>query len=143
MDSHPQQLFTQTTLPVHVNLQSDTERQCFVEQRTDSAVSPPDPALGSMVSAAPVFSRSPWQNPYAERVIGLIRRECLDHLIVLNEDHLRKILKEYVHYYNESRPHHSLERNAPVPRSIEPSALGAVVAVPQVGGLHHLNTRAV
>jgi hypothetical protein len=58
MDSHPQQLFTQTTLPVHVNLQSDTERQCLVEQRTDSAVSPRDPALGSMVPTASVFSWS-------------------------------------------------------------------------------------
>ena len=86
--------------------------------------------------------QSPWQNPYAERVIGSIRRECLDHLIVLNEDHLRKILMEYVLYYNASRPHLSLERNAPVPRSVEAPALGAVVSVPQVGGLHHLYTRA-
>ena len=64
--------------------------------------------------------QSPWQNPYAERVIGSIRRECLDHLIVLCENHLGRILKEYVHYYNESRPHLSLERNAPIPRSVEP-----------------------
>ncbi len=86
--------------------------------------------------------QSPWQNPYAERVIGSIRRECLDHLIVLSEDHLRWILREYVRYYNETRPHLSLERNAPMPRSVELSALGAVVAVPQVGGLHHRYTRA-
>jgi transposase InsO family protein len=94
--------------------------------------------LKEIVTAA----QSPWQNPYAERVIGSIRRECLDHLIVLGEQHLRSILKSYVNYYNVSRPHLSLERNAPVPRSIEPSALGAVVAVPQVGGLHHRYTRA-
>jgi len=86
--------------------------------------------------------QSPWQNPYAERVIGSIRRECLNHLIILGERHLRSILSEYVNYYNVSRPHLSLERNAPVPRSVEPSAFGAVVAVPQVGGLHHLYTRA-
>jgi putative transposase len=86
--------------------------------------------------------QSPWQNPYAERVIGSIRRECLDHLIILGERHLRSILRDYVSYYNVSRPHLSLERNAPIPRSVEPSALGAVVAVPQVGGLHHLYTRA-
>ena len=86
--------------------------------------------------------QSPWQNPYAERAIGSIRRECLDHLIILSEHHLRRILKEYVCYYNESRPHLSLDRNAPIPRSVEPSALGAVVAVPQVGGLHHVYTRA-
>lgn len=85
--------------------------------------------------------QSPWQNPYAERVIGSIRRECLDHMIVLGENHFRQILREYVGYYNESRPHLALERNAPVPRSVEPSALGAVLAVPQVGGLH-LYTRA-
>jgi len=86
--------------------------------------------------------QSPWQNPYAERVIGSIRRECLDHVIVLGENHLRQILREYVRYYNESRPHLSLERNAPAPRSIEPPALGAVLVVPQVGGLHHRYTRA-
>ncbi len=86
--------------------------------------------------------QSPWQNPYAERVIGSIRRECLDHLIILGENHLRQILREYVRYYNESRPHLSLERNAPSPRSIEPPALGAVLAVPQVSGLHHRYTRA-
>src|SRR6266436_258984 len=81
--------------------------------------------------------QSPWQNPYAERVIGSIRRECLNHVIVLGERHLRSLLKNYVNYYNVSRPHLSLERNAPVPRSIEPPAFGVVVAVPQVGGLHH------
>src|SRR2546425_1622305 len=86
--------------------------------------------------------QSPWQNPYAERVIGSIRRECLDHLIILGERHLRNILQDYVNYYNVSRPHLSLGRNAPIPRSVEPSALGAVVAVPQVGGLHHRYTRA-
>ncbi len=86
--------------------------------------------------------QSPWQNPYAERVIGSIRRECLDHLIILSERHLRNILKEYIRYYNESRPHLSLERNAPIPRGIESPSRGPVVAIPQVGGLHHLYTRA-
>src|SRR2546426_8910922 len=86
--------------------------------------------------------QSPWQNPYAERVNGSIRRECLDHLIILGEPHLRSILSDYVNYYNVSRTHLSLERNAPVPRSVEPLALGAVVAVPQVGGLDHRYTRA-
>jgi putative transposase len=86
--------------------------------------------------------QSPWQNPYAERLIGSIRRECLDHLIVLNEGHLRKILKEYVRYYNQSRPHLSLDRNAPIPRDIEPPSQGSIVAFPEVGGLHHRYTRA-
>src|SRR3989442_5346781 len=81
--------------------------------------------------------QSPWQNPYAERVIGSIRRECLNHLIILGENHLRQILREYLRCYNESRPHLSMEMNAPVPRTIEPPAIGAVVPVPQAAGLHH------
>jgi transposase InsO family protein len=86
--------------------------------------------------------RSPWQNPYCERVIGSIRRECLDHLIVLNEAHLRRILASYFEYYHRSRPHLSLERNAPVARRVERPAEGKVIAIPQVGGLHHRYTRA-
>src|SRR5262245_18115853 len=86
--------------------------------------------------------RSPFQNPYAERVIGSIRRECLDHLIVLNEDHLRRILQAYFKYYHESRPHQSLVRNSPTPREIEPPSKGKVIALPQVGGLHHRYRRA-
>jgi len=86
--------------------------------------------------------QSPWQNPYAERVIGSIRRECLDHLIVLNEGHLLWILREYVRYYNESRPHLGLEGNSPEPRRVEPPSGGPVVAVPVLGGLHHCYRRA-
>jgi len=86
--------------------------------------------------------KSPWQNPYAERVIGSIRRECLDHVIVLGEQHLRRILKMYVAYYNEARPHLSLERNAPVRRNVEPPSRGRVIAISQVGGLHHRYQRA-
>jgi len=86
--------------------------------------------------------KSPWQNPFAERVIGSIRRECLDHVIVFGEAHLRRILTAYVRYYNQSRTHLSLERNAPVPRDIEPPARGRVIAISQVGGLHHLYKRA-
>ena len=81
--------------------------------------------------------QSPWQNPYAERLIGSIRRECLDHLIVLGEGQLRQILREYFDYYNEMRPHQSLEKNSPVPREIEPPGKGKIISVPQVGGLHH------
>jgi putative transposase len=86
--------------------------------------------------------RSPWQNPYAERVIGSIRRECLDHVIVLNERHLRRILTSYFAYYHESRTHLSLERNSPVPRRVEHPSEGKVIAIPQVGGLHHRYRRA-
>jgi putative transposase len=87
-------------------------------------------------------AQSPWQNPYAERLIGSIRRECLDHLIVLNERQLWRILREYFAYYNEVRPHQSLERNAPVPREVEPPARGKIISLPQVGGLHHRYLRA-
>ena len=86
--------------------------------------------------------RSPWQNPYAERIIGSIRRECLNHVIVLNEDHLRRILTSYLEYYHEARPHLSLNRNSPDPRDIEPPDQGKVIAIPQVGGLHHRYHRA-
>jgi putative transposase len=84
---------------------------------------------------------SPWQNPYCERVIGSIRRECLVHLIVLNEKHLHRILTDYFDYYHNSQPHLSLDRNSPTPREVEPPFEGEVVAVPQVGGLHHRYTR--
>src|SRR6266536_5738278 len=83
-----------------------------------------------------------WQNPYAERLIGSIRRECLDHLIVCNERELRRILREYFAYYNEVRPHQSLEMNAPVAREVEPPAKGKIISLPQVGGLHHRYLRA-
>jgi putative transposase len=86
--------------------------------------------------------RSPWQNPFAERVIGSIRRECLDHLIIINESHLRHTLSSYFDYYHEARPHQSLDQNAPHPREIEPPSKGRVIADPQVGGLHHRYRRA-
>ena len=89
-----------------------------------------------------IAPRSPWQNPYAERVIGSIRRECLDHVIVLNERHLRRILRSYFEYYHASRTHLSLNRNAPIKREVEPPTQGRVVAIPQVGGLHHRYRRA-
>ena len=86
--------------------------------------------------------RSPWQNAYAERLIGSIRRECLDHLIVLGEGQLRRILREYFDYYNGVRPHQSLEKNSPLPREIELPTTGRVISMPQVGGLHHRYLRA-
>ncbi|MCZ6836070.1 MAG: integrase core domain-containing protein [Planctomycetota bacterium] len=86
--------------------------------------------------------RSPWQNPFAERVIGSIRRECLDHVIVLNEAHLIRILSEYIDYYHTVRPHQSLDHNAPFPRIIESPDNGRVVAEPILGGLHHRYRRA-
>ena len=83
-----------------------------------------------------------WQNPYVERVIGSIRRECLDQMILLNRDHLRRILTSYFEYYRKSRAHLSLDRNSPISRSLEPPTAGKVVSIPQVGGLHHRCCRA-
>ena len=82
--------------------------------------------------------RSPWQNGTAERVVGSVRRELLDHVVVLNEDHLRRLLREYVDYYNAERVHTSIA-DAPVGRPVEPrpSSHATVVGLPRVGGLHH------
>ena len=81
--------------------------------------------------------KSPWQNGYVERAIGSIRREYLDHVIVLNERHLRRILNEYLEYYHEARTHLGLAKDSPLPRTIDPPDRGPVVAEPMVGGLHH------
>ena len=86
--------------------------------------------------------RSPWQNPNVERLIGSIRRECLNHVVALNDAHVRRNLTSYFEYYHESRAHLSLEGNAPVPRRIEHPSEGKVIAIPQVGGLHHRYRRA-
>jgi transposase InsO family protein len=81
--------------------------------------------------------QSPWQNAYVERLIGSIRRECLDHVIVLNEAGLRRVLKSYFDYYERSRTHLSLSKDAPISRPIQPPKMGRIVEMPQVGGLHH------
>jgi putative transposase len=81
--------------------------------------------------------RSPWQNTYVERLIGSIRRECLDHVLIFNGRGLRRILKLYFDYYERSRTHLSLAKDAPILRPIQPPALGKVIALPQVGGLHY------
>ena len=81
--------------------------------------------------------RAPWQNPYAERLIGSMRRECLDHIIVFNESSLRRILKAYFEYYEHSRTHLALEKDTPASRAIQPPELGVVVELSQVGELHH------
>jgi transposase InsO family protein len=81
--------------------------------------------------------QSPWQNAYVERVIGSIRRECLDHIVIFNERHLRRVLSSYVDYYHRTRTHLSLDKDCPDSRPIQPRRIGRVVAIPQVGGLHH------
>jgi transposase InsO family protein len=83
----------------------------------------------------PIAPRSPWQNGHAERLIGSIRRECLDHVVILGEDHLRRVLKAYTAYYNGFRTHLSLGKDTPTHRPIQ--RLGRLVARPILGGLHH------
>jgi transposase InsO family protein len=80
---------------------------------------------------------SPWQNPYCERLIGSIRRECLDHFIVFHERGLHRTLKSYFEYYERSRTHLSLDKDAPLARAVHPPEMGRVIELPQVGGLHH------
>jgi len=81
--------------------------------------------------------RAPWQNPFAERVIGSIRRECLDHFLILNEAHLRRLLRAYLAYYNPVRPHQALANNSPEPREVQAPSHGRITTVPHIGGLHH------
>jgi transposase InsO family protein len=81
--------------------------------------------------------RSPWQNAYVERVIGSLRRECLDYVVIFNERHLRRVVGSYIHYYHCSRTHLSLDEDCPDPRSIQPRTNRKVIPIPQVGGLHH------
>ncbi len=81
--------------------------------------------------------RSPWQNAYVERVIGSIRRECLDHMVIFNERHLGRVLSSYVDYYQRTRTHLSLDKDCPDARPVMPRRSGKVVAIRKVGGLHH------
>jgi putative transposase len=82
--------------------------------------------------------RSPWQNPCAERLIGSIRRECLDQVIILKERHLRRVLSSYFQYHHDARTHLSLEKDCPRPRAVQLPFTGAnIIAFPEVGGLHH------
>jgi transposase InsO family protein len=89
-----------------------------------------------------IAPRSPWQSPYVERLIGSIRRECLDHMIIFNERHLKRALGSYVAYYHDARTHLSLDKQCPQPRSVALPEQGKVIALPHVGGLHHEYRRA-
>jgi len=86
-------------------------------------------------------AQSPWQNPYAERLVGSIRRELFDHAIVLDERHLRRLLAGYASYYAEDRTHLSLDKDTPGDRPVEAAQAGTVVELPRVGGLHHRYAR--
>jgi hypothetical protein len=91
--------------------------------------------LNWLNQASPTAPASPWQNGFAERLIGSIRRECLDHVIVFGEAHLRRILKSCAHYYNGVRTHRSLNKDAPVSRSVQRA--GVISSSGSLGGLHH------
>jgi transposase InsO family protein len=88
-----------------------------------------------------IAPQSPWQNPVVERLIGSIRRECLDHVIVFNQPHLRRVLTDYLSYYHRHRTHRFLAQDCPEPRAVEPPDQGNIVELPLVGGLHHRYTR--
>jgi transposase InsO family protein len=90
---------------------------------------------GMGIRDKPIAPAAPWQNSFAERLIGSIRRECLDHLVVLSEAHLRRILKSYADYYNEVRPHRSLNKDAPAFRAVQRA--GSIASYAILGGLHH------
>ena len=85
--------------------------------------------------------RSPWQNAYVERVIGSIRRECFDHIVIFNERYLRHVLSSYVDYYQRTRTHLSLDKDCPLSHPIQHGSVGRVVVIPKVGGLHHCYER--
>jgi len=87
----------------------------------------------------PIAAGSPWQNSFAERLIGTIRRECVDHVIALGEQHLRRVLKSYANYYNTARTHRSLDKDTPVSRPVQ--RIGRIVSHALVGGLHHQYVR--
>ena len=84
-----------------------------------------------------IAPRSPWQNPYVERLVGSIRRECLDRVIVFHERQLRHLLESYFQYYHQVRPHRSLSHDSPISRPVEPPECGKVIEMPQVGDLHY------
>jgi putative transposase len=96
---------------------------------------------GMRIQEVLTAAQSPWQNPFAERLIGSIRHDCLDHVIVLSERHLRHILTSYFSYYHRIRTHLSLTKDAPDGRPVEPPELGKVIAIREVGGLHHRYVR--
>jgi transposase InsO family protein len=88
-----------------------------------------------------ITPHSPWQNPFVERLIGSIRRECLDYVLVLHARHLHRVLADYFNYFHRHRPHRALDQDCPEPRPVEPPDQGKIIALPLVGGLHHRYTR--
>ena len=132
--AHP---YAQWTAQQIVNAFPDEEAPCFLMRDRDGIYGDyfTERIEGMGIEEVPTAPRSPWQNPYCERIIGSIRRECPDHVIVLSERHLYRILADYLAYYHDSRPHLSLDRNSPTPRKVESPSQGEVISIPQVGVL--------
>jgi putative transposase len=116
----------------------DTAPRFLVRDRDRTYSSVPSHVAQAMgIDEVLTAPRAPWQNPFVERAIGSLRRECLDHVVVWNERSLRRHLQQYLAYYHEWRTHLSLDKDAPVPRAGQPSTHGTIVQVPHLGGLHH------
>jgi putative transposase len=133
--AHPTALWTAQQL--REAFPEDAAPRYLIHDRDHAFVALASTASGMGIQELLTAPRSPWQNGYAERVIGSIRRECLDHVIVVNETGLSRVLSRYLAYYHQSRTHLSLAKDTPQPRPVAPPTLGQVVAIPQVGGLHH------
>lgn len=113
----------------------------YLVRDNDRAYGPPfTRRLAAMgIRDRPISPASPWQNGIAERLIGTLRRECLDHVVVFGEQHLCHVLSAYATYYNQTRPHRSLQKDAPICRAVQRS--GDIVTIPILGGLHHQYVR--
>lgn len=131
---------------VHVNATYHPTAEWIARQVVEA--SPWDASYGQVylnrlsamgIRDRPTAPRSPWQNAYVERVIGSIRRDLLDHVIVLNGRHLKKLLCRYAKYYNGYRTHLGLDKDTPLARTVQ--AVGTISAMPQLGGLHHAYIR--
>jgi transposase InsO family protein len=120
------------------NAFSETDAPGFLLHDRDSVFADVASTITGMnTQAVRTAPRSPWQNAYVERVIGSIRRECLDHVIVMNAAGLHRVLREYVSYYMRSRTHLALDKDTPCSRPVTPPSAGRIVTIPEVGGLHH------
>jgi transposase InsO family protein len=116
----------------------DTPPRYLLRDRDGSYGEPfPQTARATQIRELLTAPRSPWQNVYVERLIGSIRRDCLDHVLIFDQHGLRRILQLYFGHYERSRTHLSLAKDAPISRPVQPPSLGRVVEMSQVGGLHH------
>ncbi len=119
--------FPYDTAPKYLLRDRDSIYGAAFDQRVD----------GIRIMQKRIAPRCPWQSPYVERLIGSIRRECLDRMIVFHERQLYRTLKSYLEYYHHLRPHRSLDHDSPVPRPVQSPDAGTVIELPLVGGLHH------